>query len=41
MARDHYLVLGVSRSETEGGIQPAFRVMAKRLHPDVAGAEVG
>jgi hypothetical protein len=39
MARNHYLVLGISRSETEGGIQAAFRVMAKRFHPDVAGIE--
>src|SRR5689334_18649592 len=39
MARDYYLVLGISRSETDGGIQAAFRVLAKRFHPDVAGSE--
>jgi DnaJ-class molecular chaperone len=39
MARDHYLVLGISRSETEGGIHAAFRVLAKRYHPDLAGQQ--
>jgi len=39
MTRDHYLVLGISRSESEGGIHAAFRVLAKRYHPDVAGQQ--
>jgi hypothetical protein len=39
MIRDHYLVLGISRSESEGGIHAAFRVLAKRYHPDVAGQQ--
>jgi DnaJ-class molecular chaperone len=39
MNRDHYVVLGISRYETEGGIHAAFRVLAKRYHPDVAGSE--
>ena len=37
MTRDHYLILGVSRDETATGIHAAFRVLAKRYHPDVAG----
>jgi molecular chaperone DnaJ len=37
MIRNHYVVLGISRSETEHGIHAAFRGMAKRYHPDVAG----
>jgi len=39
MIRDHYLVLGISPSESEGGIHAAFRVLAKRYHPDVAGQQ--
>ena len=38
MARKtHYTVLGISRSESVGGIRAAYRDLAKRLHPDVAG----
>src|SRR5678810_1161839 len=33
-----YMVLGVSRTESTGGIRAAYRDLAKRLHPDVAGA---
>jgi molecular chaperone DnaJ len=37
--RDYYLVLGVSRDETDAGIRAAFRDLAKRHHPDRAGPE--
>lgn len=37
MVRDYYLILGVPRVETGGGIQAAFRALAKRYHPDLAG----
>ena len=37
MIRDHYVVLGVSRIESDTGIQAAFRALVKRYHPDVAG----
>ena len=37
MARDHYLILGVPRHESDTGIHAAFRVLVKRYHPDVAG----
>jgi hypothetical protein len=37
MIRNHYVVLGISRAETEPGIHAAFRVLAKRFHPDLAG----
>jgi DnaJ-class molecular chaperone len=39
MARDHYLILGVPRYESDRGIHAAFRVLAKRYHPDVAGEQ--
>jgi molecular chaperone DnaJ len=35
--KDYYLILGVARTETPGGIQKAFRELAKRYHPDHAG----
>lgn len=35
--RDYYLILGVSRSESEEGIKGAFRQLVKRYHPDIAG----
>jgi DnaJ-class molecular chaperone len=35
--RTHYIVLGVSRTEGSSGIRAAYRDLAKRLHPDVAG----
>ncbi|HKD41444.1 MAG TPA: DnaJ domain-containing protein [Myxococcaceae bacterium] len=37
--KSYYMVLGVSSSETTGGIRAAFRDLAKRLHPDVAGEQ--
>lgn len=39
MRKDYYLVLGVAQEESAGGIQAAFRELAKRYHPD-AGPEV-
>lgn len=40
MARKtYYMVLGVSSTESHGGIRAAYRDLAKRLHPDVAGKE--
>jgi DnaJ-class molecular chaperone len=40
MARkDYYLILGVSRGENFRGVQEAFRDLAKRYHPDLAGPE--
>jgi molecular chaperone DnaJ len=38
-AKDYYLVLGVARTETEGGIRAAYRALAKRLHPDHGGEQ--
>jgi DnaJ-class molecular chaperone len=35
--KDLYLVLGISRGETDRGIQEAYRELAKRYHPDRAG----
>ena len=37
--RTYYMVLGVSNNETPRGIRAAYRELAKRLHPDVAGKE--
>jgi DnaJ-class molecular chaperone len=37
--KDYYLILGVPHEETAGGIQAAFRELAKRYHPDRAGPE--
>jgi DnaJ-class molecular chaperone len=37
--KDYYLILGVSRDESPEGIRAAFRQLAKRYHPDRAGAE--
>jgi curved DNA-binding protein CbpA len=40
--RDHYEVLGVSRSAGAGDIRRAYRALALRYHPDVyAGADAG
>jgi curved DNA-binding protein CbpA len=36
-AKDYYLILGVSRTETAGGIRAAYRALARRLHPDHGG----
>ena len=41
-ARDHYEVLGVSRSAGAGDIRRAYRALALRYHPDVyAGPDAG
>jgi hypothetical protein len=37
--KNHYLVLGVARSETLAGIRARYRDLVRALHPDVAGAE--
>ncbi len=36
-AKNYYVVLGVSRSETAAGIRTAYHELARRLHPDIAG----
>lgn len=35
--KTHYMILGVSSTETPEGIRAAYRDLAKRLHPDVSG----
>lgn len=35
--RNYYLILGVSREESQGGIRKAFRRLVKRYHPDLVG----
>lgn len=35
--KDYYLILGVPRSESSAGIHSAYRDLARRHHPDVAG----
>jgi DnaJ-class molecular chaperone len=37
-AKNYYIVLGVPRTENSSGIRTAFRQLAKRYHPDRAGA---
>jgi molecular chaperone DnaJ len=37
--RDHYVVLGVPRTETMPAIRAAYRDLARRFHPDRIGAE--
>jgi DnaJ-class molecular chaperone len=40
--RDHYEVLGISKSASTGDIRRAYRALALRCHPDVyAGADAG
>ena len=36
--KNYYVVLGVPRTESSSGIRAAFRELAKRYHPDRAGA---
>ena len=38
-SKTYYMVLGVSRTESPHGIRAAYRDLAKRFHPDVAGAQ--
>ena len=33
--KTYYMILGVSRAESAGGIRAAYRELAKKLHPDV------
>lgn len=35
--RTYYMILGVPRTESPGGIRSAYRDLAKKMHPDVAG----
>jgi len=37
--RTYYMILGVPRTESPGGIRSAYRDLARRLHPDVAGEQ--
>jgi DnaJ-class molecular chaperone len=37
--RTYYIVLGVPRTESPGGIRSAYRDLAKKMHPDVAGEQ--
>jgi hypothetical protein len=35
--KTYYMILGVSRAESPGRIRAAYRDLAKKRHPDVAG----
>lgn len=35
--KTYYMILGISRTETPGGIRAAYRDRARQLHPDLAG----
>jgi molecular chaperone DnaJ len=37
--RTYYMILGVPRTESPGGIRSAYRDLAKKMHPDVAGQQ--
>lgn len=37
--KDYYMILGVPRTESFGGIRAAFRELAKRYHPERVGAQ--
>jgi DnaJ-class molecular chaperone len=37
--KNYYVILGVPRNESVAGVHEAFRVLAKKYHPDVAGPE--
>jgi DnaJ-class molecular chaperone len=36
--KDYYMILGIPRTESFGGIRAAFRELAKRYHPERVGA---
>jgi len=37
--KTYYMILGVSSTESDDGIRAAYRDLAKKLHPDVAGEQ--
>jgi DnaJ-class molecular chaperone len=37
--KTYYMILGVSSTESDRGIRAAYRDLARRLHPDVAGEQ--
>ncbi|NUP07305.1 MAG: J domain-containing protein [Polyangiaceae bacterium] len=37
--KTYYMILGVSSTESDRGIRAAYRDLAKKLHPDVAGEQ--
>lgn len=37
--KTYYMILGVSSTESPRGIRAAYRDLARRLHPDVAGEQ--
>jgi molecular chaperone DnaJ len=38
-SKTYYTILGISRTENPGGVRSAYRSLAKKLHPDVAGED--